>query len=128
MLERAHAAGVLTGWVTADEVYGQNPSFRSWLASHQVPSVLAPRNDDMLTSPDGHRRQAKTLAVLAGYSDGAAGWERRARSARPARIRLGHRRARPDRPAARVGALARTLSACGLDVVVEEAGSLRGGG
>ena len=78
MLERAHAAGVLTGWVTADEVYGQNPSFRSWLAAHQVPFVLATRNDDMLTSPDGHRRQAKTLAVLAGYSDGAAGWERRA--------------------------------------------------
>ena len=78
VLERAHVAGVLTGWVTADEVYGQNPSFRSWLASHQVPFVLATRNDDMLTSPDGHRRQAKTLAVLAGYSDGAAGWERRA--------------------------------------------------
>jgi SRSO17 transposase len=78
MLERAHAAGVLTGWVTADEVYGQNPSFRAWLATHQVPFVLATRNDDMLSSPDGHRRQAKTLAVLAGYSDGAAGWERRA--------------------------------------------------
>ena len=78
MLERAHAAGVLTGWVSADEVYGQNPSFRGWLAAHQVPYVLATRNDDMLTSPDGHRRQAKTLAVLAGYSDGAAGWERRA--------------------------------------------------
>jgi SRSO17 transposase len=78
MLERAHTAGVLTGWVSADEVYGQNPSFRSWLAAHRVPYVLATRNDDMLTSPDGHRRQAKTLAVLAGYSDGAAGWERRA--------------------------------------------------
>jgi hypothetical protein len=43
-----------------------------------MPYVLATRNDDMLTSPDGRRRQAKTLAVLAGYSDGAAGWERRA--------------------------------------------------
>jgi len=78
MLERAHADGVLSGWVTADEVYGQNPSFRGWLAAHRVPFVVATRNDDMLTSPDGHRRQAKTLAVLAGYSDGAAGWERRA--------------------------------------------------
>jgi SRSO17 transposase len=78
MLERARIAGVLAGWVTADEVYGQNPSFRAWLAAHRVPFVLATRNDDMLTSPDGHRRQAKTLAVLAGYSDGAAGWERRA--------------------------------------------------
>jgi len=78
MLERAHAAGVLSGWVSADEVYGQNPSFRGWLATYQVPYVLATRNDDMLSSPDGHRRQAKTLAVLAGYAQGGAGWERRA--------------------------------------------------
>ena len=78
MLRRAHTAGVLTGWVSADEVYGQNPSFRGWLATHQVPYVLATRNDDMLSSPDGHRRQAKTLAVLAGYAQGGAGWERRA--------------------------------------------------
>ena len=109
MLERAHAAGVLTGWVTADEVYGQNPSFRDWLAAHQVPSVLATRNDDLLTSPDGHRRQAKTLAVLAGYSDGAAGWERRAigPGAHGLReLRLDRRRARPGRAARRVGALA----------------------
>jgi SRSO17 transposase len=27
MLERAPAAGVLAGWVTADEAYGQNPTF-----------------------------------------------------------------------------------------------------
>jgi hypothetical protein len=54
------------------------PQLPQLAASHQVPSVLATRNDDMLTSPDGHRRQAKTLAVLAGYSNGAAGWERRA--------------------------------------------------
>jgi hypothetical protein len=78
MLERAHADGQLQGWVTADEVYGQNPSFRAWLTTHRMPLVLATRSDDMLTSPDGHRRQAKTLAVPAGYSDGAAGWERRA--------------------------------------------------
>jgi SRSO17 transposase len=77
MLERAHAAGVLTGWVTADEAYGQNPTFRAWLAAHQVPYVLATRNDDVLTSPDGHRRQAKVLATLAGHGEGG-GWERRA--------------------------------------------------
>jgi len=59
MLERAHTAGVLTGWVSADEVYGQNPSFRGWLAAHRVPYVLVTRNDDMLTSPDGHRRQPR---------------------------------------------------------------------
>lgn len=65
MLARAHAAGVLTGWVTADEAYGQNPTFRAWLAERQVPFVLATRNDDVLTSPDGHRRLAKVLATPA---------------------------------------------------------------
>ena len=76
MLARAHAAGVLSGWVTADEAYGQNPTFRAWLADHKVPFVLATRNDDVLTSPDGHRRQAKVLATLAGTAAGG-GWERR---------------------------------------------------
>jgi SRSO17 transposase len=77
MLKRAHAGGVLTGWVTADEAYGQNPTFRTWLATRELPYVLATRNDDVLTSPDGHRRQAKVLATLAGHGDGG-GWERRA--------------------------------------------------
>ena len=76
MLERTHAAGVLAGcWVTADEAYGQNPTFRAWLAAHEVPFVLATRNDDVLISPDGHRRQAKALATIAGTA--ADGWERR---------------------------------------------------
>ncbi len=76
MLARAHTAGVLTGWVTADEAYGQNPTFRGWLADHGVPFVLATRNDDVLSSPDGHRRQAKVLATLAGTGENG-GWERR---------------------------------------------------
>lgn len=80
MLARAHGAGVLSGWVTADEAYGQNPTFRSWLADPGVPFVLATRNDDVLTSPDGHRRQAKVLATLAGTGE-RGGWERRARRA-----------------------------------------------
>jgi SRSO17 transposase len=87
MLARAWRAGQLTdeasgtaAWVTADEAYGQNPTFRNWLADHEVPFVLATRNDDVLTSPDGHRRQAKVLATLAGARDpdtGRDGWERR---------------------------------------------------
>ena len=73
MLERAHAAGVLRGWVTADEAYGQNPGFRAWLATHQVPSVLATRNDDLLTCPDGRPARARTLASAVP----ATAWERR---------------------------------------------------
>ncbi|MDY7091173.1 MAG: IS701 family transposase [Actinomycetota bacterium] len=86
MLNRAYRAGALTGasstgpWVTADEAFGQNPAFRDWLTGREIPFVLATRNDDLLTSPDGHRRQAKVLATIAGVGpDGhaGAGWERR---------------------------------------------------
>jgi SRSO17 transposase len=73
MLERALAAGVLSGWVTADEAYGQNPGFRDWLARHEVSFVLATRSDDLLTCPDGRRHEAKTLAALADPHS----WERR---------------------------------------------------
>jgi len=73
MLARAHAAGVLVGWVTADEAFGQNRAFGSWLAAREVPFVLATRSDDTVTCPDGRRYQANRLAALAG--DRA--WERR---------------------------------------------------
>jgi hypothetical protein len=53
MLARAHDAGVLAGWVTADEAFGQNRVFRGWLAARCVPFVLATRSDDTLTCPDG---------------------------------------------------------------------------
>ncbi len=59
MLERVLAAGVLRGWFTADEAFGQNPGLRDWLAAHEVPYVLATRNDDLLVCPDGHREPAK---------------------------------------------------------------------
>jgi SRSO17 transposase len=78
MLARAHTAGVLTGWVTADEAFGQNRAFRSWLAGRSVPFVLATRSDDTLTCPDGRRHQAKRLLTLAGSGRGSG--------ARPARV------------------------------------------
>jgi SRSO17 transposase len=82
MLERVHAAGRLSDcWFTADEAFGQNPGLRDWLAARQVPYVLATRNDDLLTCPDGHRVPAKVLATLAGVTaDGRidpTAWERR---------------------------------------------------
>jgi SRSO17 transposase len=81
MLQRVEAAGALQGWFTADEAFGQNPGLRDWLAGHAVPYVLATRNDDLLTCPDGHREQAKALATLAGvHADGRidpTAWERR---------------------------------------------------
>ena len=82
MLERVETAGRLRNcWFTADEAFGQNPGLRDWLAAHQVPYVLATRNDDLLTCPDRHRVPAKVLATLAGVTaDGRidpTAWERR---------------------------------------------------
>lgn len=73
MLGRAQDAGVLTGWVTADEVYGQNPGFRRWLTAHQVPFVLATRSDDTVPGPGGHRRLARSWATEVAPT----AWERR---------------------------------------------------
>lgn len=73
MLSRAHAAGVLHGWVTADEIYGQNRTLRDWLAVHEVPFVLATRNDDTLPLSDGRRRLARSLVTHIP----ATAWERR---------------------------------------------------
>ena len=41
MIERAVSAGVPFGWVTADEVYGQNPALREWLEERKVSYVMA---------------------------------------------------------------------------------------
>jgi len=82
MLERVETAGRLRDcWFTADEAFGQNPGLRDWLAAHRVPYVLATRNDDLLTCPDGHREPAKVLTTRAGVTaEGRvdpATWERR---------------------------------------------------
>src|SRR4051812_47966165 len=58
----------------------QNPDFRDRLTAREIPLVLATCNDDLLTSPDGHRRATKVLATIAGVDEnGQAGanWERR---------------------------------------------------
>jgi SRSO17 transposase len=41
MLERAFAAGVPAGWVTGDEVYGNDGGLRRWLEAEERPHVLA---------------------------------------------------------------------------------------
>jgi len=84
MLSRAHAAGVLTGWVTADEVYGQHRGFRDWLATPQVPVVLATCSDDTLRLSAGQRRLARSLATEIP----AAAWERRSAGAGAHGLRL----------------------------------------
>jgi SRSO17 transposase len=53
MLERALAAGVPAGWVTADEVYGNSPALRGWLETHRLPYVLAVKATEPLPPPSG---------------------------------------------------------------------------
>lgn len=62
MLERALDAGVLAGWVTADEVYGGSPALRGWLEARQLPYVLAVKATEPLPSPRGPSRSAARLA------------------------------------------------------------------
>jgi SRSO17 transposase len=50
MLQRAVAAGIPFGWVTADELYGQTGRLRLWLEEHDVPHVLAvPKSQMVMT-------------------------------------------------------------------------------
>jgi SRSO17 transposase len=86
MLARAHAAGVLSGWVTADEAFSQNRAFRAWLAARGVPFVLATRSDDTVSCPDGRRHQARNLPrwPTTGRGSGAwPGWEPTVSGSRP---------------------------------------------
>jgi SRSO17 transposase len=62
MLERALDAGVPTGWVTADEVYGGNPALRGWLETRQLPYVLAVKRTEPLPPPSGSLAPAARLA------------------------------------------------------------------
>jgi hypothetical protein len=55
--------GVPAAWVTADEVYGGNPSLRAWLETHRMPYVLAIRCIEVLQVPDGPPTPAKLLAA-----------------------------------------------------------------
>jgi SRSO17 transposase len=46
LLERALDADVPAGWVTADEVYGQDPGLRGWLQDRAQPYVLAVKRSE----------------------------------------------------------------------------------
>jgi SRSO17 transposase len=72
MLERALEAGVLAGWVTADEVYGNSPALCGWLEARQLPYVLAVKaTEPLLARP----RAPTTAARLAGRTP-PHGWLR----------------------------------------------------
>lgn len=52
MIERAVEADVPFGWVTADELYGQDTKFRLWLETADIPHVVAVPKSAMVVSTE----------------------------------------------------------------------------
>ena len=72
MLERALESGVPFGWVTGDEVYGNDRRLRLWLERRDVPHVLAVRSNEKLwAETDRGWRQVRAPGVE------EPGWVRR---------------------------------------------------
>src|SRR4051794_37569164 len=61
MLTRALEAGVPAGWLTADEVYGQDKRLRVWCEQHRLPYVLATRSTDTVATVDWRQRRVRAL-------------------------------------------------------------------
>src|SRR5215213_7064823 len=72
MLTRTLEAGVPAGWLTADEVYGQDKRLRVWCEQHGLPYVLATRSTDTVATVDW--RQRRVRALIAELPDEA--WQR----------------------------------------------------
>ena len=76
MLERALESGVPFGWVTGDEVYGNDRNLRRWLERRDVPHVLAVRSNEQLwAETDQGWRQVRADRLAPGVEE--PGWVRR---------------------------------------------------
>jgi SRSO17 transposase len=64
MIERAVAAGIPFGWVTADEAYGDNGPLRACLEERGIAYVLAVARAHVLATPAGGRRADALAAKL----------------------------------------------------------------
>ncbi len=72
MLQRTLDAGVAVGWLTADEIYGQDKRLRVWCEQHGLPYVLATRSNDTVATVDW--RQRRVRALIAEVDESA--WQR----------------------------------------------------
>jgi SRSO17 transposase len=72
VLERALDAGVPASWVTADEVYGQDPALRGWLEGRGMAHVLASKRSEVLAVGDGPAKLS--AAQLAAAVRPNTGW------------------------------------------------------
>jgi SRSO17 transposase len=61
MLGRALNAEVPAGWLTADEIYGQDKRLRVWCEQHDLPYVLATRSNDTVATVDWRQRRVRAL-------------------------------------------------------------------
>jgi SRSO17 transposase len=61
MLQRTLDAGVAAGWLTADEIYGQDKRLRVWCEQHGLPYVLATRSNDTVATVDWRQRRVRAL-------------------------------------------------------------------
>src|SRR3954453_18110852 len=84
MLTRALQAGVPAGWLTADEVYGQDKRLRVWCEQHGLRYVLATRSNDTVATADWRQRQVRALIAELP----AQAWQRRSAGAGAHGLRL----------------------------------------
>src|SRR5215213_7752629 len=61
MLQRVIDAGLPAGWLTADEVYGQDKRLRVWCEQRGLPYVLATRTNDTVATVDWRQRRVRAL-------------------------------------------------------------------
>jgi len=62
MLERAFQAGMPSGWVAGDEVYGRDRKLRRWLEERRQPYVLAVAADQRLWRQDLRQHRVDEIA------------------------------------------------------------------
>jgi SRSO17 transposase len=100
MLQRTLDAGVPAGWLTADEIYGQDKRLRVWCEQHGLPYVLATRSNDTVATVDWRQRRVRALIAelpetawarcsAGAGAHGLGAMLGRRRRARPAALRLG---------------------------------------
>lgn len=75
MLKRTRAAGVVTPWVTGDEVYGSDDPLRQWLETNQQAYVLAVRRNGRVGLEWHGQLWNLSVAEVLGLIDANA-WQR----------------------------------------------------
>jgi SRSO17 transposase len=84
MLTRALDAGAPAGWLTADEIYGQDKRLRVWCEQHDLSYVLATRSTDTVATVDWRQRRVRALITELP----ASAWARRSAGAGAHGLRL----------------------------------------